>query len=53
MHVQDLGRHARGVAADALRGAHSYTTPEIVALAIEDGDPEYLAWIDAETSTPP
>jgi periplasmic divalent cation tolerance protein len=42
-----------GALRDALRGAHSYTTPEIVALAIEDGDPEYLAWIDAETATPP
>ena len=35
----------------ALREAHRYTTPEIVATAIEDGDAAYLAWIDAETST--
>jgi periplasmic divalent cation tolerance protein len=34
----------------ALREAHSYTTPEIVATAIEGGDAAYLAWIDAETS---
>jgi len=36
----------------ALRAAHSYTTPEIVATVIEDGDADYLAWIDAETTTP-
>jgi periplasmic divalent cation tolerance protein len=35
-----------------LREAHSYTTPEIVATPIEDGDVAYLAWIDAETSEP-
>ncbi|MGD0381138.1 MAG: divalent-cation tolerance protein CutA [Acidimicrobiales bacterium] len=34
----------------ALREAHGYTTPEIVATGIEDGDADYLAWIDAETS---
>jgi len=38
---------------DALRRAHSYTTPEIVATAIEGGDRDYLAWIDAETAAGP
>ena len=27
-----------------------FTTPEIVAIPIENGDADYLAWIDAETS---
>ena len=27
--------------------AHSYTIPEVVALPIVGGNPEYLAWIDA------
>lgn len=43
---------ALGPLQDALRTAHSYTTPEIVAIAIERADRDYLAWIDAETSAP-
>jgi periplasmic divalent cation tolerance protein len=34
----------------ALRHAHTYETPEIVAVAIDDGDADYLAWVDAETA---
>lgn len=30
-----------------LRASHSYELPEIVALPVVDGDPDYLAWIDA------
>lgn len=30
-----------------LRAAHSYELPEIVALPLVDGDPDYLAWIDS------
>jgi periplasmic divalent cation tolerance protein len=44
---------ALGRLQEALRSAHSYTTPEIVATALEAGDPDYLAWIDAETSAGP
>jgi CutA1 divalent ion tolerance protein len=53
----------RGVAADhedqrsrveglveAVRAAHSYEVPEITAVPIVAGLPDYLAWIDAETS---
>lgn len=29
---------------------HSYDTPCVVALPIEAGNPEFLAWIDAETT---
>ncbi len=32
-----------------LRSVHSYDTPEIVATSIVGGDPDYLAWLDAET----
>ncbi len=32
----------------ALRRLHSYATPEILALPIWDGGPEYLKWMDAE-----
>lgn len=31
---------------DALRQQHSYELPEIIALPITDGLPEYLAWLD-------
>jgi periplasmic divalent cation tolerance protein len=32
------------------QGYMGFTTPEIVATPIEDGDADYLAWIDAETT---
>ncbi|HUY22966.1 MAG TPA: divalent-cation tolerance protein CutA [Acidimicrobiales bacterium] len=34
---------------DALRAAHSYDVPEIIATPIVAGDADYLAWIDEET----
>ena len=33
-----------------LRKVHSYEVPEAVALPIVEGLPEYLDWLDAETS---
>lgn len=30
-----------------LRAAHSYELPEIIALAVVDGEPDYLAWVDS------
>ena len=40
---------------EAVRGAvkemHSYTTPAILVLPIEGGDPAYLGWLMAETET--
>ncbi|HEY8856756.1 MAG TPA: divalent-cation tolerance protein CutA [Rugosibacter sp.] len=35
----------------ALRARHPYTLPEIIALPIEHGLPDYLAWIAHETLT--
>jgi periplasmic divalent cation tolerance protein len=32
------------------QGYMGFTTPEIVAIPIESGDADYLAWIDAETT---
>ena len=32
-----------------LERLHSYEVPEIVALPIVDGAPNYLSWLDAET----
>lgn len=37
-----------GVVATVKR-MHSYRVPEIIALPIVSGNPEYLAWIDRET----
>ena len=34
-----------------IRAAHPYATPEIVAIPIVAGLPEYLAWVAAETQT--
>lgn len=31
----------------AIKAAHSYEVPEIIAVPIESGLPEYLAWVDA------
>lgn len=36
--------------AAAVRAAHSYAVPEILVSAVIGGDPDYLAWIGAETS---
>jgi len=33
----------------AIRSAHPYELPEIVAVPIERGLPEYLQWLSAET----
>ncbi len=33
----------------AVRQAHSYEVPEIIATAVTAGDPAYLAWIEDET----
>ena len=33
----------------AVKASHSYATPSILVLPIQDGDPDYLAWIFAET----
>ena len=32
-----------------VKGLHSYQVPEIIALPVIGGNPEYLAWIDRET----
>jgi periplasmic divalent cation tolerance protein len=34
---------------DAVKKAHSYTVPEVVALPIVGGNKDYLDWIDQET----
>jgi periplasmic divalent cation tolerance protein len=33
----------------AVKASHSYTTPSILVLPIEGGDPDYVRWIFAET----
>lgn len=37
----------------AIEKLHSYEIPELVALPIVDGSPNYLAWIDVELKTTP
>ena len=36
-----------------LRHAHPYQVPEIIAVPVAAGSPDYLAWVRAETSDPP
>jgi periplasmic divalent cation tolerance protein len=35
----------------AIRAGHPYELPEIIAVPIEAGLPEYLAWVASETKT--
>lgn len=35
---------------DRVRALHSYETPEIVAFPVEQGLPDYLNWVIAETA---
>ncbi len=34
---------------EEVRKAHSYSVPETIALAIVEGNPDYLRWVDDET----
>ena len=36
-----------------LRKAHSYETPEILAVPVVDGSPDYLEWLDQELAARP
>jgi periplasmic divalent cation tolerance protein len=33
---------------EAVRGLHSYETPELIATPVVDGSAEYLAWLDGQ-----
>ncbi len=35
---------------ELVKGVHSYSVPEIIALPIIGGNPDYLAWIDKNVS---
>src|SRR5579863_7084113 len=35
----------------ALESAHSYELPEIIALPVIEGSPDYLAWLDQELAS--
>jgi periplasmic divalent cation tolerance protein len=37
---------------EAVRKLHSYTTPAFLVLPVESVDPDYHAWLAAETATP-
>ena len=37
----------------AIRAQHPYATPEIIAVPVVHGLPDYLAWVDAETRAEP
>jgi periplasmic divalent cation tolerance protein len=35
----------------ALEAAHSYELPEVLALPVVEGSPQYLAWMDSELAS--
>jgi periplasmic divalent cation tolerance protein len=35
-----------------LEAAHSYELPEVLAVPVVEGSPNYLAWVEAETCLP-
>ena len=39
--------------AAAVREVHSYDVPEVLAVPVSGGDPEYLTWVAAESSGRP
>lgn len=43
-------RELSGAVEESIRSMHSYENPEIVVTAIEGGSPDYVAWIESETS---
>lgn len=42
-------RHKVGALREQLATLHPYDLPECLVLPVEDGDPAYLAWLEAET----
>ncbi len=38
-----------GMLEEAIRSLHPYAVPEIVAVPVSHGLPEYLAWVESET----
>ena len=38
---------------DLVRAEHSYECPSVIVVPIEGGNPDFLAWIDAETVPQP
>lgn len=43
-------RHGYAQVAERIRALHPYELPEIVAIHVNEGLPEYLRWVAAETS---
>lgn len=49
--IKTVRRHVPAVRA-RLSALHPYELAECLVLTVEDGDPDYLAWMAAETSEP-
>jgi periplasmic divalent cation tolerance protein len=46
--IKSRREHFDGIRA-ALEAAHSYELPEVLAIPVLEGSPNYLAWLEAET----
>ena len=44
----ELEMHYPDTLRAALESAHTYEVPEVIAIPIVDGSPNYLSWIDQE-----
>jgi periplasmic divalent cation tolerance protein len=49
IQIKTVAAHYKQLEA-AIRAMHPYTVPEIIAIPIVDGLPEYLSWIRQETN---
>jgi periplasmic divalent cation tolerance protein len=49
--VIKTSREVFGQVRSVLEAAHSYELPEVLALPVVEGSPNYLAWMDRELTT--
>jgi periplasmic divalent cation tolerance protein len=47
MFIKSVGKHFKKIKT-AIQSAHSYDLPEIIALPVTEGSPDYLAWVNRE-----
>ena len=50
--IVKTSRELVGAVVARVKEMHSYSCPCVVALDIDGGNPDYLAWIEAETQAP-
>ena len=51
VYRQDVSRCVRAPGPDCIRDLHPYETPEIVCIAMDDVNPDYLQWMEENIDT--